>query len=167
LVAWFVAEMGSFGKLFVQFVLTVVAAAILWACGEGAADWMLRFRRAPRRRARRSGDPRLAGQAIRSVARGVIVTAGADGRRRHRLVDRGDPFRLGSHRAHVPPRGGPDRRRAGARRPGDLAVLERSPGMGTFLLVVTVIAATLDNFLRRSSSNRARLTSRSCSSSSA
>jgi hypothetical protein len=37
LLAWFVAEMGSFGKLFVQFVLTVVAAAILYGWGEGAA----------------------------------------------------------------------------------------------------------------------------------
>ena len=30
----------------------------------------------------------------------------------------------------------------------DLAVLERPTGWGTFLLVVTVIAGTLDNFLR-------------------
>src|SRR5262249_39675724 len=43
LLAWFVAEMGSFGKLFVQFVLTVVAAAILYAGGDDAADWILRF----------------------------------------------------------------------------------------------------------------------------
>ena len=43
LMKWFVGEMGSFGVVFIQFVLTVVAAAILYAYGEGGADWALRF----------------------------------------------------------------------------------------------------------------------------
>ncbi len=148
LVAWFVAEMGSFGRLFVQFVLTVVAAAILWAYGEGAADWMLRFG------ARLGGERgeaaiRLAGQAIRSVARGVIVTAlvqtavGGIG-----LWIAGIPFasvltalmfllavaQIGAALVLVVP--------------VIWLYWSGSPGMGTFLLVVTVIAATLDNFLR-------------------
>ena len=60
--------------MFLQFLLTVIAAALLYANGEGAADWALRFG------ARLGGERgeaaiRLSGQSIRSVARGVVVTA--------------------------------------------------------------------------------------------
>ena len=148
LAAWFLAEIGSFGKLFIQFLLTVVAAAILYAYGEGAAAWMRRFG------ARLGGERgeaaiRLSGQAIRSVARGVIVTAlvqsaiGGIG-----LWIAGVPFasvltalmfllavaQIGAGPVLIVP--------------VIWLYWSGSPGMGTFLLVVTVIAATLDNVLR-------------------
>ena len=57
LTAWFVAQLGNFGALFLQFVLTIVAAAILYADGETVADWTLRgdlrMLAFPRRRAPR------------------------------------------------------------------------------------------------------------------
>jgi predicted PurR-regulated permease PerM len=58
----------------VQFVLTVIIAAILYGGGENAADLACRF---GRRLAGERGEQsvRLAGQAIRSVALGVVVTA--------------------------------------------------------------------------------------------
>jgi predicted PurR-regulated permease PerM len=73
-VRWFVDQMGSFGALSLQFVLTAVAAAILWTGGEGAGTWVLRF---ARRLAGERGDAvvRLAAQAIRGVALGVVLTA--------------------------------------------------------------------------------------------
>ena len=71
---WFAAEVGSFGLVSVQFLLTVVICAILYATGEDAAQWVRRF---GRRLAGERGDNvvRLAGQAIRGVALGVVVTA--------------------------------------------------------------------------------------------
>ena len=74
LVGWFVGQVGSLGMMLVQFLLTVVIAAILFSSGEAAAAGVLRF-------ARRLVGPhgesvvRLAGQAIRAVALGVVVTA--------------------------------------------------------------------------------------------
>jgi predicted PurR-regulated permease PerM len=146
--AWFLAEVGSFGKLFVQFVLTVVAAAILWAYGDDAGGWMLRFG------ARLGGERgeaaiRLAGMAIRSVARGVIVTA---------LVQTAVGG-IGLWIARVPFASVLTAlmfllavAQIGAALVLIVPVIwlywSGSPGMGTFLLVVTVIAATLDNFLR-------------------
>ncbi len=71
---WFVAEVGSFGMMVVQFLLTVVIAAILFASGETAAVGASRF---GRRLAGARGEQvvGLAGQAIRGVALGVVVTA--------------------------------------------------------------------------------------------
>jgi predicted PurR-regulated permease PerM len=71
---WFVAEVGGFGLVSVQFLLTIVISAILYATGEDGARWVRRFGR------RLAGDRgndvvRLAGQAIRGVALGVVVTA--------------------------------------------------------------------------------------------
>ena len=71
---WLINEAGDFGLLFLQFLLVVVIAAILYAGGESVADWMKRFGR------RLAGDRGtdvvvLAGQAIRGVALGVVVTA--------------------------------------------------------------------------------------------
>ena len=71
---WFVAEVGGFGLVSVQFLLTIVISAIMYATGEDAARWVRRF---GRRLAGDRGDDvvRLAGQAIRGVALGVVVTA--------------------------------------------------------------------------------------------
>jgi predicted PurR-regulated permease PerM len=71
---WFVAEVGSFGLVSVQFLLTVLISAILYTTGDDAARWVLRFGR------RLAGDRgesvvRLAAQAIRGVALGVVLTA--------------------------------------------------------------------------------------------
>ena len=74
IVRWFVSEVGSVGFLIVQFLLTVVLAAVMYAGGESAA---LTARRFGRRLAGERGDNAvvLAGQAIRAVALGVGVTA--------------------------------------------------------------------------------------------
>ncbi|MCC2634180.1 MAG: hypothetical protein K0S48_2066 [Ramlibacter sp.] len=71
---WLVAEAGNVGLLFVQFLLTLVLAALMYAGGDAAARDVVRFGR------RLAGDRgenavALAGQAIRSVALGVVVTA--------------------------------------------------------------------------------------------
>jgi predicted PurR-regulated permease PerM len=74
LIVWFVGQVGGIGLLFLQFLLTVIIAAILYANGETAARGADRF-------ARRLAGPQgenavhLAGQAIRGVALGVVVTA--------------------------------------------------------------------------------------------
>ncbi len=71
---WFAAQAGGFGVTIVQFLLTVVLSAILYARGEGAAQQVRRF-------IRRLTGPRadeivtLSGQAIRAVALGIVVTA--------------------------------------------------------------------------------------------
>src|SRR5262249_38259269 len=74
LVLWFVGQVGSIGLLLVQFLLTAIIVAILYANGETAARGADRF-------ARRIAGPRgerlvhLAAQAVRAVALGVVVTA--------------------------------------------------------------------------------------------
>jgi len=148
LVAWFVAEMGSFGALFIQFLLTVIAAAVLYARGEEAADWVLRFG------ARVGGEPgegavRLSAQAIRGVALGVVVTAvvqsliGGIG-----LAIAGVPFAAVLTAVMF---------LLAVAQIGAVPVLivpviwlywTGEAGWGTFLLVVTVIAGTLDNVVR-------------------
>jgi predicted PurR-regulated permease PerM len=71
---YFVGAAGGLGSLFLQFLLTVVIAAILYARGEQAAASALRFghRLAGERGAQ---AVRLVGMAIRGVALGVVVTA--------------------------------------------------------------------------------------------
>jgi predicted PurR-regulated permease PerM len=71
---WFVSQAGSVGLVFVQFLLTVVLAAVMYSGGEAAAMAVRRF---GRRLAGVHGDNAviLAGQAIRGVALGVGVTA--------------------------------------------------------------------------------------------
>jgi predicted PurR-regulated permease PerM len=72
--AWAISVTGGIGRLMVQLLLILALTAILFAQGESAARGALAF-------GRRIGDERgertmrLAGQAIRSVALGVIVTA--------------------------------------------------------------------------------------------
>jgi predicted PurR-regulated permease PerM len=74
LAAWLVAQIGSVGIVVVQFLLTVLLSAILFARGEHAAAAVLGFFR---RLAGTHGENVviLAGRAIRGVALGVIVTA--------------------------------------------------------------------------------------------
>jgi predicted PurR-regulated permease PerM len=145
---WFVAEVGGFGIVLFQFLLIVVLSAILYARGDRAAAWVIRF---ARRLAGAQGENavRLAGQAIRGVALGVVVTAiaqsvfGGIG-----LAIAGVPFpavltavmfmlavaQLGSVLVLVP------------------AVIwlywSGSSGWGTFLLLWTLAASAIDNILR-------------------
>ena len=71
---WFAAKMGNVALASLHFLLTIVIAAILYLSGEKAARWLRRF---GRRLAGGRGEQvvRLAGQAIRGVALGVVVTA--------------------------------------------------------------------------------------------
>jgi predicted PurR-regulated permease PerM len=148
LVRWFVGQIGNFGVLFVQFVLTVIAAAVLYAHGEGAADFARRF---GRRLAGTQGENavRLSGQAIRGVALGVVVTAfvqaliGGIG-----LAIAGVPFATVLTAVMF---------LLAVAQIGAVPVLvipiiwlywTGAYGLGTFLLVVAVIAGTLDNVLR-------------------
>ncbi len=74
LTRWFASAAGSLGWMFVQFLLTVAIAAVMYAKGEQAADTAIRF--GHRLGGHRGGMAvRLAGQAIRGVALGVVVTA--------------------------------------------------------------------------------------------
>jgi predicted PurR-regulated permease PerM len=71
---WLVSQAGSIGFLLLQFLLTVIISALMYAGGESAALAVHRF---GRRLAGHSGENAvtLAGQAIRGVALGVGVTA--------------------------------------------------------------------------------------------
>jgi predicted PurR-regulated permease PerM len=71
---WVLALTGGFGIVAIHFLLTVVIAAILYCRGETAASGVLMF---GRRLGADRGERviRLAGQAVRGVALGVVVTA--------------------------------------------------------------------------------------------
>jgi predicted PurR-regulated permease PerM len=71
---WFVGQVGSLGMLLIQFRLTIIVVAILYANGETAVRGAERF---ARRLAGASGERavHLAARAVRAVALGVIVTA--------------------------------------------------------------------------------------------
>ena len=73
-VGWLIAQAGSVGMMIVQFLLTVIICAVLYATGETAADGVCRF---ARRLAGHNGEDVviLAGKAVRGVALGVVVTA--------------------------------------------------------------------------------------------
>ena len=73
-VGWVARTLQSLGWLLVQFLLTLAIAAVMYAKGESGADGLLRFGQ------HLAGEPgdrvvRLAAQAIRGVALGVVVTA--------------------------------------------------------------------------------------------
>ncbi len=74
LTRWFVAEVGSVGLLVLQFLMTVLIAAVMYAYGEEAARQVRLF---AHRLAGERGDEAvmLAGGAIRGVALGVGGTA--------------------------------------------------------------------------------------------
>lgn len=147
-IRWLATKVGTMGALFLQFLLTVVAAAVLYARGEVAADYALRF---GARLAGEHGESaiRLSGQAIRGVALGVVVTAllqaliaGVG------LAIAGVPFtalltaiafllavaQLGAALVLVP------------------AIVWLywigSPGWGTFLVVVAILTSSVDNIVR-------------------
>jgi predicted PurR-regulated permease PerM len=147
-IKWFVGQVGNVGVLFVEFLLTVILAATIYANGEFAADRCLRF---GFRLGGANGENsvRLAGQTVRGVALGVVVTAlaqsvlGGIG-----LVIGGVPFAPVLTAlmfvlciAQI----------------GPLLVLapavawtywSGSSGWGTFLLVWSAIVVSMDNFLR-------------------
>ena len=72
--SWILSITGGLGMVIVHFILTVIIAAILYSQGELAAKGVLMF---ARRVGHERGEQavRLAGQAVRGVALGVIVTA--------------------------------------------------------------------------------------------
>jgi predicted PurR-regulated permease PerM len=71
---WFASALGSFGLLGIEFLLTIVISVIMYSQGEVAREGLIRF---GRRLAGNRGESVivLAGQAIRAVALGVVVTA--------------------------------------------------------------------------------------------
>jgi predicted PurR-regulated permease PerM len=74
---WFLGSIGSFGRLLVQFLLTIVIVAIMSTHGEAGARIASQFGH------RLAGDRGqqmvvLAGRAIRAVALGVMLTSLAD-----------------------------------------------------------------------------------------
>ena len=71
---WIAGEAGTIGALLMQFLLTVVIAAVMYCRRRDAARGVRRF---ARRLAGERGEDVvvLAGQAIRGVALGVVVTA--------------------------------------------------------------------------------------------
>ncbi|MBV8739496.1 MAG: AI-2E family transporter YdiK [Alphaproteobacteria bacterium] len=145
---WFVGALGGLSITIVQLLLTLVIAAVLYAGGDRAEAIVERFgHRLAGVRGRES--VRLAGQAIRSVALGVVVTAlvqaimtGAG------LAMAGVPLatvltavtfmlciaQLGAGLVLIP------------------AIVwlfwSGHPGWGTFLVVWTIIVISLDNIVR-------------------
>ena len=145
---WFLSEVGSFGVVSAQFMLTLILAAILYAGGEAWANWFIRF---GKRLATERGEQSviLAGQAIRGVALGVVVTAlaqsilGGIG-----LVIAGVPFaavltaimfmlciaQIGPFLVLLPAAG--------------WLYWSDSTGLAIFLLVWTMFVGTIDNVIR-------------------
>ena len=127
---WFAEQAGSVGMMFVQFLLTVVIAAVLYAGGETAAGAVRRFFF---RLAGQRGEEMaiLAAKTIRGVALGVVLTALVQS-----LIGR-DRF-LGDGRAvtgtvggsHIYPRPGATALLPGHGAGGDLAVWEGGSGLG-------------------------------------
>jgi predicted PurR-regulated permease PerM len=147
-VRWFVAQVGSLGALSAQFLLTVIAAAVLYANGEYAADTAQRFG-ARLAGTHGEGAVRLSGQAIRGVALGVVVTAllqaviGGIG-----LAVAGVPFAIVLTALIF---------LLAVAQIGGAPVLivpiiwlywSGSPGWGTFLLAIALVTATIDNVVR-------------------
>ena len=147
-IGWLVARMGSVGVLLVEFLLTVILAAAMYANGELATERLVRF---GHRLAGSGGENAvyLAGQTIRGVALGVVVTAVAQ------TVFSG----LGVMIAGVPFAGVLTAAMLllAIAQIGVVVVLGAATawlfwtgdsGWGIFLLVWTVIAGTMDNLLR-------------------
>ncbi len=147
-VRWFGAQAGSFGTLLVHFLVMLIISIVLFAKGDTAARGVLLFFR---RLAGAKGEASvvLAGQAIRAVALGVIVTA----------LIQSALAGIGMAIAGIP--------RAGLltavvfllciAQLGPFLVMvpgviwlywSGSPGRGTFFLVWTLVVLTLDNVLR-------------------
>ena len=146
--AWLIAQLGTVGALLVQVALTVMAAGVLYARGEYAAQAALRVG-ARLAGAHGEGAIRLSAQAIRGVAFGVVLTAllqaaiaGLG------LVIAGVPFAALLTAAIF--------LLAVAQIGGTVVLVipviwlywSGEPAWGTFLLVVAVITATIDNVVR-------------------
>ena len=146
--AWFVDQLGNIGDLLVEFLLAVIVAAAMYANGELEAQRLVRF---GQRLAGPHGENavRLAGQTVRGVALGVVVTAlaqavfGGLG-----LVIAGVPFAGILTAAML---------LLSIAQIGVIPVLGSAVAWlywtgdsvwGTFLLVWTIIDAAMDNFLR-------------------
>ena len=73
-VSWFASQAGSAGMMILEFLMTVIIAAILYANGDAAAAGVRAF---SRRLAGRKGEEAavLASKAVRGVALGVALTA--------------------------------------------------------------------------------------------
>jgi predicted PurR-regulated permease PerM len=72
--SWFMSKAGSVGMMVVEFLLTIIVAAIMYAGGEKAATGVLAF--AHRLAGARAEEVTiLAAKAIRGVALGIVVTA--------------------------------------------------------------------------------------------
>jgi len=71
---WMIGMTGGFGSVILHFLMTVILAGILYARGELAAQGVMAF---GRRVGAERGEKmvRLAGQSVRGVALGVVVTA--------------------------------------------------------------------------------------------
>ena len=147
-VRWFGAQAGSFGTLLVHFLVMLIISIVLFAKGDIAARGVVLF---SRRLAGSKGEASvvLAGQAIRAVALGVIVTA----------LIQSALSGIGMAIAGIP-------------RPGLLTAVvfllciaqlgpflvmvpgvvwlywSGSPGRGTFFLLWTLVVLTMDNVLR-------------------
>jgi len=147
-IKWFVAQVGNVGLLFVEFLLTVILAAAIFAKGEYAADRCLRF---GSRIGGVNGERAmiLAAQTVRGVALGIVGTAlGQAILAGLGLAIAGVPFaavltavmlilciaQLGPILVLAP------------------AVIwlywSGASGWGTFLLVWTVVVGSMDNFVR-------------------
>jgi predicted PurR-regulated permease PerM len=147
-IGWLVAQLGNVGVLLLQFLLTVILAAAMYANGDRVTQRVLRF---GRRLAGRGGENavHLAGQTIRGVALGIVVTAlaqslfGGLG-----LMIAGVPFAGALTGAMI---------FLAIAQIGVLPILASAvawlywsgaSGWGTFMLVWAIIAGAMDNFLR-------------------
>ncbi len=147
-VRWFGAQVGSFGTLVVHFLVMLIISIILFAKGDVAARGVLLYFH---RLAGEKGQSAvvLAGQAIRAVALGVIVTA----------LIQSAASGIGMAIAGIP--------RAGLltavvfllciAQVGPFLVMvpgviwlyaSGSPGRGTFFLLWTLVVITMDNVIR-------------------
>jgi len=147
-IKWFAERLGSIGFLLVEFLLTIILAAAMYANGEHATHRLLRF---GLRLAGSGGENavHLAGQTIRAVALGVVVTAIAQALFSGLgLLIAGVPF-VGVLTAAM--------LLLSIAQIGVVPVLAcavawlywgGASGWGTFLLVWTLFAGTMDNFLR-------------------
>jgi predicted PurR-regulated permease PerM len=148
IVGWFVIQVGGFGRMLLHFLLTLLIAALLYSNGEAAAEGVRRFAW------RLGGDRgenviRLAAQAVRGVALGVIVTAVVQSALAGiGLAIVGVPYAaiLSAVMLFL-----------GVAQIGPMPVLvpaviwfywDGHAGLGTVLLIWTAVVGTMDNFLR-------------------
>lgn len=147
-IGWFLGHVGGAGRMALEFLLTVIVAALLYANGDDVGRAARAF---ARRVSGRAGEDavRLAAQAVRAVALGVVATAAIQ-----------SAFGgIGLAVAGVPLAGVLTALMfvLGVAQLGPVPVLVPAvawaywrigPGWGTALLVWSVLVAVLDNFLK-------------------